>query len=391
MRVQGDTVLTQLAHLTRATVGGAKQLKRRAKKRLGMFGPLAILPFRGYGTPDRLFISGRLLEAKGIIHNGSRDGHFTSADGEEMVGKWANFRATVQRFRTDEVPGATLEARLGSDRVEFHTDQEGFFDVTLRPSQPLEPGWHDVELELIRSMAGSEGTCATAQVLVPPKSAEFGVISDIDDTVVHTSATDRLKMIRIVLFHNAKTRIPFPGVAAFYRALKLGPDGRGANPIFYVSRSPWNLYDLFDAFFAHQDIPRGPLFLRDLHFLESASKALGREQDKLSRIRKLLAIYPEMQFVLVGDSGQQDPEVYRDIALEHPGRIKAIYIRDVVSKRRDREVHAIAEELEAHGVPVLLCKETLQVAEHAARLGLISDGALPEIGHRAEIEEREET
>jgi phosphatidate phosphatase APP1 len=79
----------------------------------------------------------------------------------------------------------------------------------------------------------------TGSVLVPPAGASFGVISDIDDTVVETQVTDRLAMALTVLLRNAHTRLPFKGVAAFYTALHQGRSGEDRNPIFFVSGSPW--------------------------------------------------------------------------------------------------------------------------------------------------------
>ena len=70
-------------------------------------------------------------------------------------------------------------------------------------------------------------------------------------------------MAKLTLLHNAHTRLPFEGVAGFYQALQRGRDGEAYNPVFYVSNSPWNLYDLLEDFLDVHGIPRGPLLLRD--------------------------------------------------------------------------------------------------------------------------------
>lgn len=367
-----------LVRLTRRVVGGSKRLKRRAKKRLGLFDPLRLLPFRGYGTRERLVVSGRLLEREGVIYDADE-----AAEAEDAThasnGRLDNLRASIRRFRSDEIPDARIAVRFGSVREEVVTDEEGFFRLELALPEPVEPGWKQVELELLESMAGSEGLRAKAHVFVPSEEAEFAIISDVDDTVIRTRATNRLQMVHTVLFNDARSRKPFPGVAAFYRALEQGPDGRGLNPIFYVSRSGWNLYDLMDAFFEIQDVPHGPLFLRDISLIEPKSTALGEGQDKLTRIRKLLATYPSLPFVLIGDSGQKDPEVYGTIVREHPGRIRVVYIRDVTGARRDREVREQMEQLRALGVPALAVRDTCEAARHAVEQGLIGRSALPRI------------
>jgi phosphatidate phosphatase APP1 len=371
---------------TRRTVGGVKRLKRRAKKRLGLFDPLQILPFRGYGTRERLVVSGRLLEREGVIHDA--DEAAASEDATRAGnGRLDNLRASIRRFRSDEIPEARIAVRFGPVRQEAVTDEEGFFRLELPLPEPVEPGWKEVELELLESMAGSEGIRAKAHVFVPSDEAEFGIISDVDDTVILTRATHRLRMVRTVLFNDARSRKPFPGVAAFYRALEQGPDGKGLNPIFYVSRSGWNLYDLLDTFFEVQDVPHGPLFLTDISLIEPKSKSLGEGQDKLTRIRGLLGTYPSLPFVLIGDSGQQDPEVYGTIVREHPGRIRAVYIRDVTGPRRDQEVQAQMEQLRALGVPALAVRDSCEAARHAVGLGLIGRSTLSRIEEASRADE----
>ena len=90
------------------------------------------------------------------------------------------------------------------------------------------------------------------------------VISDIDDTVMETGVANKLKMLWRLFVEDAESRVPFPGVAALYRALHAGASGDEANPMLYVSRAPWGIYDVLDEFFARHGIPAGPvLFLRE--------------------------------------------------------------------------------------------------------------------------------
>lgn len=351
-------------------VGAAKRLKRRVKQRLRLFEPLQLLPYRGHGTAARLLVSGRLVERHGVIYDADAAEAARDATQARNSGL-QNLRESVRRLRSDEIPDARIEVRLGAVRREVHTDGEGYFHLGLELDSPVGPGWHGVQLRLLESMAGREGLTATAQVLVPRDDADYGIISDIDDTVVHTGAANFLRMIHTVLFKDARARKPFPGVSEFYRALQRGPNGRSDNPIFYVSRSGWNLYDLFDAFFELQNMPKGPMFLTDLSLLEPKSTSLGMEEDKPSRIRKLLSMYPAMPFVLVGDSGQRDPEIYRMIAQESRDRIVAVYIRDVTGKRRDAQVQRILEDIRAVGVSAQAVRHTDEAARHAATLGLI--------------------
>jgi phosphatidate phosphatase APP1 len=199
------------------------------------------------------------------------------------------------------------------------------------------------------------------------------VISDLDDTVLRSHATSLWQMAKLTLLHNAHTRLPFEGVAGFYQALQRGRDGEAYNPVFYVSNSPWNLYDLLEDFLDVHGIPRGPLLLRDW----SLRTLKAGEVHKLAAIQGLMDAYPRLQVVLVGDSGERDPEIYRQVALRHPGRVLAIYVRDVAPLRHGA-VRAIAAELAGHGVELVFSPDTEAARRHALDRGLIVAAALPD-------------
>jgi phosphatidate phosphatase APP1 len=327
------------------------------KRRLGLLDPFKILPYRGHGTTRELFLKGRVLEEAGIARPSRNDA------------VWKNILNMARRFASDEVAGARLRATFEGLHVETTADVEGFFEVHFPLPEPLGgAGWYRVELDLLAPPSPGGGEVrSTAHVLVP-HAAQFGVISDLDDTVVHSSATNVLKMAWIVVRNNAHTRLPFEGVAAFYRALQLGADERASNPIFYVSSSPWNIYDMLVDFLNVHGVPPGPLFLKDWSL-----SVLGKHRDyKIGVIRRLLSTYEDLPFVLIGDSGEEDPEIYLQVVREHPGRITAVYIRDVASAERDAEVRAIAEEARKLGTEMVAVPDTATAAEHAVSKGLIS-------------------
>ncbi len=339
------------------------------KRRFGLLDPFEILPYRGHGTRRELYLKGRVLEVSGITRSGQDD---TVLE---------NLRNMARRFASDEVAAARVLASFGEIRVEVVADEEGFFDLRLELAEPLadETAWHPVELELVSPAPPGGGPVrSTGRVLVPG-GAQIGVISDLDDTVVRSSATNVVKMAWIVVLNNAHTRLPFEGVSAFYDALQRGSDGRAYNPIFYVSSSPWNIYDVLEDFLDVHGVPAGPLFLKDWSLT-----VLGKHRDhKLGIIRRLLRTYPELPFVLIGDSGEEDPEIYSQAVREHPGRVRAIYIRDVTTAARDAQVRAIAEEVRGLDVEMVLAPDTAVAAEHAASIGLIAPDTVPGIRARS--------
>jgi phosphatidate phosphatase APP1 len=122
------------------------------------------------------------------------------------------------------------------------------------------------------------------------------------------------------------------------------------------------------------EIPRGPIFLRDWGREGFARKRSSGRSMKLDRTLQLLGDFPQLPFVLVGDSGQHDAGIYAEVAALHPDRIKAIYIRDVeptTATRRDDHVREHIKTAAQHGVPMLLAVNSQAMAHHAAELGLM--------------------
>ncbi|WP_299708496.1 App1 family protein [uncultured Pontibacter sp.] len=346
------------------------------RRKLNLFGPLHIVPYRSYGTPTRLYVKGRVLVDKSI------------AISEENDTMWENLLNMYKRFNSREIPGARVELCLEDQKHEITTDVEGYFVMNLAPEKPLQLDdiWHTIEVTLTDSPVDFEGPIKTqAHVLVPPPDAEYGIISDIDDTIVRTGATNMLQTGRNVLLNNAHSRIPFHGVASFYKSLQLGRNGKRNNPFFYVSSSPWNTYDLLYHFLELNEIPQGPLLLRDFGIDENKLGASDHMSHKYKEIENILITYPELNFILVGDSGQQDAEIYAEIVRNHPGRIMAIYIRDVNIEKHTTKVVSIFDEFkEAGEVEMVLVKETLEAAEHAVKQGYIFTEELPEIARETE-------
>jgi phosphatidate phosphatase APP1 len=349
------------------------------KNKLGLNRPLHIVTYRSYGTPSRLYVKGRVLVNKGI----------TRAEDNDTL--WENLLNMYRRFESDEIPNALVELNLQGQRHEILTDVEGYFTINIEPKVPLELEdiWHPIDIKLIEAPVKFESDVSEpAYVLVPPPDAEYGIISDIDDTIVRTGATSLLETGRNVLLNNAHTRIPFHGVSQFYRSLQLGRNGKRNNPFFYVSSSPWNTYDLLYHFLELNEIPQGPLLLRDFGIDEKKFLSSDHMSHKYKEIENILLTYPTLNFILIGDSGQQDAPIYKEVVQNHPGRIMAIYIRDVNIEARTKAVTTIADELKVSGeVEMVVVKDTAAAAEHAADRGFIFSEEVPEIKRDVAIDE----
>ncbi len=361
---------------SRALLSRLLRLDNHRLARLGWARPLQLVAYRTYGTAGRFYVKGRLLTDPGLAPSTPHDS------------RWRNFRNMARRFLSYEIAGAGLVAeRAGGAPQPVTTDAEGYFTLVLEAPPSPPPGallWQPVALRLARLPDGGplpgRVPQVVAEVLVPPAGAEFGVISDLDDTVFESGATNFLRMGFTVLLRNALSHQPFAGVAAFYQALQLGRTGRPDNPFFYISSSPWNLYDALDEFLTLHHIPKGALLLRDVGLrprnpapaTAEGLAAAAHFGHKLHEIENVLRTYPHLPFVLLGDSGQEDVGIYREVVRRYPGRVRAVYIRDVQVPKRALRIPAVVAELRAEGVEMLLVPDYATAMHHAAGLGLIN-------------------
>ena len=325
--------------------------------------PAEVICYRSFGTRDVLSIRGRLMARKLIVR------------GEKPATVWRNVLSMVRRLDTDELPHQPVQAAFQSNLAAGKTDDEGYFDLTMALSTAAGEGWHEVTVThaLSNSAGPPRSIESIAPVLVPPADAEFGVISDLDDTVVKTNVHDLTEMVRTVVLNGAAQRLPFDGVAQFYQILQKGSDGTRSNPIFYLSGGPWNLYDLYADFLDLQKVPRGPILLGDFGLDDKKLLRLHHNDHKLVHIRIILTTYPEMKFVLIGDSGEHDPEIYAEAAREFPGRITAIYIRKSVAAFSDQRRQQVVDLCSGTGAAVIFAETTEEMERDAASRALIQN------------------
>ena len=374
-------------------------------------GRLSILSYCGWGDPRTVELMGRVVLPR------------TLRPPQHADPRWRNFGSILRRLLSREIGGVEVRGMLAGAEARAVSDQDGFFTLRFSapsPSSqsgagwPLETGWHHAEL----TIPGREGVSRAMVQVIDEARSTYGVISDLDDTVVQSDVTRVGRMLFTVLTGNARTRSPFPGVGALYRALvrhhvptpeeaaraeALPPvhsgaahsgaahsgaahSGAGAraatarNPVFYVSSSPWNFFDLLWQFLEYRRIPLGPLFLRNW----GADLMRGHADYKLAVIERIFAAYPGLKFVLAGDSGEHDPEIYAQVVRSFPGRVLGIYIRDVSRGQEHDRVLRLREELSRLGVDMVLARDSFAAASHAMALGLITPSELRSVAQSVE-------
>jgi len=326
--------------------------------------PLQIISFQSYGTDSHFYVRGRALEDESIDLESQKILHLA-------INAW-------KRLEADEIDNVGINIKLPNGTIlKAITDDDGYFrlEAKLEDLNALtnDQGWLSYELAYndvnIKRVIQNENRFP-GELLIPSNTAHFGVASDIDDTILQTGVVSLLKwrVIYNSIFKNAKNRTPLEGAAEFYQKLHQGTSGDNANPIFYVSHSPWNLYRYLELFLKQNNFPKGPILLRSLsNFLRK--KPEGEKPQKQKEILNLLKTYPNLPFILIGDSGEHDPDIYMEIAEEFPDRILAIYLRSVKHKKRMLRVKGLVENYKT--TTVLMVESSKQAIAHAREQGFI--------------------
>lgn len=325
---------------------------------------LQIIGFQSYGTSDRFHARGRALEDERIDL--------------DQKGVLALIRNTWKRFETDEIRHAGLQIKIGKDvSLKTITDRKGYYDVNETigglSKYANDEGWLPFELSFqskIPKRTIVNNNRFPSEMLIPCKQAAYGVVSDIDDTILHTGVVSSLKwkVLMNTMFKRAGSRNALDGTAGFYHKLHRGLTGANANPIFYVSHSPWNLYRYLELFLKTNNFPKGPILLRSMSSFRAKNRTTPAPQ-KYHEIVKILKTFPSLPFILIGDSGEKDGDIYIAIAKEFPAQVNAIYLRSVADKKRMKRIENLFKTFVE--VPFLLVNTTEEAVRHARNHGFI--------------------
>ena len=294
-------------------------------------GAPGIEPYLGYSTPDALIVRGRVLAIRELD------------DPVRAGSAWENFQDMAALFDTREMENV----RVACGGIETLSDEEGYFTLEL-PRPEGASGWIAREVTL-----PDHGITTSCRALVTPADAEFGVISDIDDTMILTEAWSLRRNLWNSMTGNSASRHVFPDAVALMERLHAG-----RNPVFYVSSSPWNLHAFLEEMFSRAGLVQGPKFLRDLGLGSDqlVTPLTGHYGHKGDSINTILAANPDLLFTLIGDTGQHDAQVYLDAVHRHGtaqdgGRIRHVILR-VAEPVLGKDDNRALTELQATGVKV---------------------------------------
>lgn len=271
------------------------------------------------------------------------------------------------------LPGRKVRLVWGSQQIESKTAKDGFFKFEWKSEEHMPAGWHPVTVQLLDE--GNNVTGHGQGKIFIPHITQLAFISDIDDTVLISHSATTWRRIRVLFTKNPRTRKAFSSVVEHYHQLSLAHTEPGVpNPFFYVSSSEWNLYNDLNEFFKHNRLPSGVFLLNEIKkwyqlFKTGTSKHLG----KLTRVVRLMEVFPQQRFVLLGDNSQKDPEIYALIANKYPGRIVAVYIRNI-NKTELASAKASLASIENKNIHSCVFNSDEEAMRYSRLIGLISQG-----------------
>ena len=293
----------------------------------------------GYAAGGRARVRGRLLLAPaGTDPSARRD-----------IPGW-------RRLLTLEQPHGEIDVTVGGTRVRARADEAGLVDLAVPADLPPGPA---------AALLHPEGRPPVpAPLHVASPDARRGVVCDIDDTVWITGIRHPLRAAWRTFAGNGSTRRPVAGMSALLT--RLVEDSPHA-PVVYVSNGPWNLAGPITDFLQRHGFPAGALLLTDWGISPRAWFRSGRAH-KRGSLERLAADLPGVQWVLVGDDGEHDPEIYRDFARSHPEQVAAIALRTVAPIGTE----APETEERVGAVPVVRAGDGRALADLLDRLGVLA-------------------
>jgi phosphatidate phosphatase APP1 len=259
-----------------------------------------IVPYTGYGTPSWVRVMARLLLRR-------------PEQQPERVHSVRGWRS----FATLPVTDERVVIDVGDRQHEVRTDRGGYIDAVVDAS--LEPGWRSLRLHRV----GAEPVEAPVRILAP--DVRFAVVSDIDDTIMVTALPRPLLAAWNTFVLDEYARSPVPGMAVLYeRLVTAHPDA----PVFYLSTGAWNVAPALTRFLSRNLYPPGPLLLTDWGPTTDRWFRSGQAH-KRATLERLAGEFPGIRWLLIGDDGQHDQEIYGNFGASHPDNVAAVAIRQL--------------------------------------------------------------
>ncbi len=319
--------------------------------------------YNGFGNAEKIIVMGHVLRLSPMPRKTYRQNWIT------------NLFSVLRSFMVVPFSYAEIGIEWAGKTYFTHSESDGFFRLEIFPESLPDVGWQIISVKLNEKKYALRNIQGHGKIFIPFPSAH-AFISDIDDTFLISHSARFRRRLYVLFTKNARTRKPFEGVVNHYQLLCSGGKSQNVeNPFFYVSGSEWNLYDFIVEFSRNNGLPKGVFLLSQLKRLKDFWKSgQSNLSTKFVRIVRIVEAYPHLQFVLLGDDSQQDPQIYLSVVNHFPGRIIAVYIR-CVHQFNFENTQSIIKEIENKGVSCCYFKHSAEAVIHSKMIGLITGEA----------------
>jgi phosphatidate phosphatase APP1 len=315
--------------------------------------------YRGYANEQELIVMGHVFKPT------------SKKDYDFQKRNFKNATSVIRMFRIATHANADVYLEHNGEKIHTKTLDDGYFKFCIPLTQKSDYGWINYNVSIFYNNEEIKETGS----FIKPHKGDYGFISDIDDTFLVSHTRNPLKKLYILLFKNVYDRKVYEDVVAHYHALSnAGKDNlTEQNAFFYVSSSEWNLYRFITQFAEINQLPKAVLLLKDIKTSLTDLFITGRgdHNHKFEKIKHILEFYPNLQYTLLGDDSQHDPYLYENICKIFPVNVKAVYIRQTGSSKKEKAVLAL-KNLEDLNVKVCYFKKSSEAIAHSKSIGLIS-------------------
>jgi len=319
--------------------------------------------YRGYANKNELVVFGHVVEK------------YPSGDHKYTRKGFRYARTIIQLFSIKTIPNLKIILRVGSLVTETTAEEDGYFRFQVPFNEPWESGWHTFEVSVDDEVDGHKYQATSQEEFFLPYTSSYGIISDIDDTFLISHSRRSFKKLFVLLSKNVQARKPFDDVVKHYQLLSFASRVHPLatnNIFFYVSSSEWNLYDMIVRFAELNGLPKAILKLKKIKsgLDDFVMTGAGEHGHKLRKIQNIIDFYPELQFILLGDDSQKDPEIYEQICSQYPTKIRAVYIRQTRTRSKP-ETSAFMKTIQNLGIDICYFSHSNKAILHSIENGIV--------------------
>jgi len=272
-----------------------------------------IVIYHAYGNTHQIVIQGRMVKKKPFKVANKEDGWFK------------NLWRKIREIEGNELKNQTIYASITHEKFKTKGDDEGYFEFHITTQKALKTGYAKVYIHIEKNANIHE-----SNVTIIDSQPLIGIISDFDDTIIVSDVTHKIQFAQNTLFKNYKQRKVVPSMLERFQKILAQNPKDTPSTLFILTGSPQQLFIPIENFLTYHHFPKRTLILKKIHG-DHKDPISDQFAYKTQKIEQLIKLYPNIKWIMFGDSGQKDPQIYKAIQEKHPNSIINYYIRDVES------------------------------------------------------------